>query len=117
MNWIPAGIALLIGLVAIVYIIYPLLQANADEPIRSETDDAVELIQRKDAALRSIKELEFDFQTGKLSDEDFTRLNYQLRQQAIALIRRIETASPELVDLEASLEEAIVMERGSANGL
>lgn len=110
MNWIPAVIALFVGFVAILYVVWPLLRSDADQPIQT-LDDSLELIQQKDVALRAIKELEFDLQTGKLSQEDFTRLNYELRQRAIALIRRIDASTPELAELDHSLEQSIVRER------
>lgn len=103
----------MIGLAVAAYIVWPLLGAGGEESIHAESDDAFELIQRKDAALRSIKEVEFDFQMGKLSEEDFNQLNRQLRQQAIALLRRIESSSPEVADLEQSLEKDIASARNT----
>lgn len=106
MSYFPAVIALLIGLIIIAYVVWPLLSANA-ESLVTDGDEALELIQRKDMVLRNIKELEFDQQTGKLSEEDFSRLNYQLRQQAVALLKRIESSTPEMVELEQEIESAI----------
>lgn len=70
-----------------------------------------ELVQRKDIVLRSIKELEFDYRMGKLSEEDYARFDQRLRQQAIGLLRRIERLAPDLAGLEEQLEAAIAQAR------
>ncbi len=108
MSYLPAAVALLIGLVVIAYVVWPLLSTNAESLVSdADGDETLELIHRKDAILRNIKELEFDHQTGKLSAEDFNRLNFQLRQQAVALLKRIESSTPDLAKLDQDIELAI----------
>lgn len=110
MSWIPPGIALLIGLTAIAYVIWPLIR-NASHLPNGDEDAQLELLQRKDIALTAIQELAFDYQTGKLNEEDYARLNYQLRQQAITLLKQLEDNSPQATELEIELETAIAAER------
>ena len=59
----------------------------------------------------SIKELEFDYQTGKLSAADYQRLDQRLRHQAIGLLRQLEKDLPTTSGLEAELEAAILRQR------
>ena len=113
MLWLTIGAALLLAALAITYVVWPLWQGDTTLHL---ADDSVlaELLARKDAVLLSIKELEFDYQTGKLSSEDFERLNSRLRQQAIGLLRQIETSAPDSAALEAELEAAILHQRQTA---
>jgi hypothetical protein len=51
------------------------------------------LTREKALVLRSIKELEFDHATGKVSDADFKDMDNRLRTRALALMQDIERAS------------------------
>ena len=53
--------------------------------------------------MRSIKEVEFDYHTGKLSEDDYELYDQRMRQQAIGLIRQIEKRSPEIAGLDAEI--------------
>lgn len=55
------------------------------------TVSAREVLEREKAlVLRSLKEIEFDRKTGKISDVDFTQISQSLRARAISLIQEIE---------------------------
>ena len=45
----------------------------------------------RDAKYREIRELELDLRTGKLSDEDFSALDRQLRAEAVAILRELDS--------------------------
>jgi hypothetical protein len=112
--WITIGFALLIAGLAVSFVIWPLIGGPLGAQRTVLVDEAgplTELLQRKEMLLLSIKELEFDHQTGKLSDEDFQRLDQRLRQQAIGLLRQIERVAPASAALESDLEEAIRRQR------
>lgn len=49
-----------------------------------------ELLDEKDAVLRSLKDLEFERQVGKISDEDFKRLDAEFRQRAKRLLKQLD---------------------------
>lgn len=56
------------------------------------------LLRDKSLLLRSIKELEFDRATGKVSDADFREMNGRLRARALSLMEALERGSgPEQV--------------------
>lgn len=110
MLWIALVFVVIVAVTAIAYVVTPLFQPS--RPLRAEEDDQLaDLVQRKDETLRSIKEVEFDYHTGKLSQEDYERYDQRLRQQAIGLIRQIEVRSPDLAELDISLERAIAAKR------
>ena len=49
-----------------------------------------ELLDEKAALLRSIKDLEFEREVGKLSEADFDRLNKQFRRRAKQILRELD---------------------------
>jgi hypothetical protein len=48
------------------------------------------MLSDKALVLRSIKELEFDRATGKLSDDDFKEMNTRLRARALGLMEALD---------------------------
>jgi hypothetical protein len=46
----------------------------------------------KEAKYREIRDAELDFRTGKLSEEDWRRLDRELRGEAVELLRQIDAA-------------------------
>ena len=55
---------------------------------------ATELQERKDAIYEAIKDIEFDHQMGKLSDEDFQELRQQYKSEAVDLVKKLVQAQP-----------------------
>lgn len=49
-----------------------------------------ELLDEKEGVLRSLKDLEFEREVGKLSDEDFARLEADFRRRAKAILRELD---------------------------
>jgi hypothetical protein len=49
-----------------------------------------ELLDEKDAVLRSLKDLEFEKQVGKISDDDFKRLDAEFRARAKGILRLLD---------------------------
>lgn len=110
MLWITIILALLFSLVALFYVLLPLL-TKQPPLLQVEDDRLTDLLARKDSALRAIKELEFDHQVGKISEEDYQRFNERLRRQAIGLIQQLEKITPESAALDEQLEAEIAQWR------
>ena len=92
---------LIVGAVA-VFVTVPLWR---DSPGASggaeETEDPrrAELEARKEAKYREIRDAELDREQGKLSPEDWARLEAQLRREAIEILKdldRLKDGSPTL---------------------
>lgn len=64
-------------------------EAAADVAAQAELAD---LEAAKEAKYREILDAELDHRTGKLSQEDFSSLDAELRGEAIELLRRIDAA-------------------------
>jgi hypothetical protein len=108
--WLTVILAALISLLAIYFAVSPLLQAGRAAMV-VEDDKLVELLGRKDATLQAIKDLEFDYRVGKMSQEDYQRLDQRLRRQAIGLMQQIEKVAPESASLDEQLESIIAQFR------
>ncbi len=99
-----------ISAIAIAYVVRPLLTPGP-APVIVEDDKLSDLIRRKDLTLRAIKDLEFDYHVGKVSEEDFQRVNQRLRHQAIVLIQQIDKLAPDSSAIDDQLEAAIAAMR------
>jgi hypothetical protein len=64
--------------------------------------------------LQAIKDLEFDYRVGKISQEDYQRLDQRLRRQAIGLMQQIEKLAPTSASLDEELESIIAQFRQTA---
>lgn len=60
-----------------------------DEETRAAAELA-DLEARKEAKYREIRDAESDHASGKLSDEDFRRLDRELRAEAVDILKRID---------------------------
>lgn len=110
MTWIGVALALIFSTLALVYVLWPLLKSGP-APVMVENDRLSDLLARKDATLAAIKELEFDYHVGKLSDDDYQRYDQRLRRQAVALIQQIEQIAPESSTVDKELEQEIARRR------
>jgi hypothetical protein len=63
--------------------------ASPDTPPRAARAD---LEAAKEAKYREIRDAELDFRTGKLSEDDWRRLDRELRADAVELLHRIDAA-------------------------
>jgi hypothetical protein len=86
-----AAIVLLLVLVP-VFVGWPVFRR--DQALDEEGDGAEaelsELEARKAAKYREIRDAEADRASGKLSDEDFRRIDRELRREAIEILKRID---------------------------
>ena len=86
-----AAIVLLLVLVP-VFVGWPVFRrehGRGEEVDRADAELA-ELEARKDAKYREIRDAEADRASGKLTDEDFQRLDRELRREAIEILKRID---------------------------
>ena len=81
------AVVVLLALVAAV-VVRPLLRAERDE--RVDVQRREELEAAKEAKYREIREAELDRRTGKLAEDDWRRIDRELRAEAIAILKRID---------------------------
>ena len=84
-------------LAAVVALVSAPLRGERAERVGGEAaDDIAELEARKEAKYREIRDAEMDLRTGKLSVEDHRVLDRQLRAEAVAILKALDEAAPEL---------------------
>jgi ribosomal protein L40E len=78
--------ALLIGtalaVASLCFVLYPLFRADISAPLRPAGKK-----QRPTIAVDALRELEFDRETGKISDSDYEPLKARYTEQALAVMR------------------------------
>lgn len=75
------------------------------------------LEREKQLVLRSIKELEFDFGMGKLSQSDFDEMSGRLRRRAFGLMRQLDSGGGYREQIEQELEKRLAEAEGEAPAL
>lgn len=60
------------------------------EVVNPDSDEYKHLLVRKEETLISIKELEFDFSTEKISDSDYQELRIKLEAEAAEILERLD---------------------------
>lgn len=68
----------------------PLLRGDSGDAPEPADDERSTLEDAKQAKYREIRDLEVDFRSGKLSQEDYERLDGRLRGEAIEILKQID---------------------------
>ena len=86
------GVILLVALAW--FVSAPLRRPRGGDGDRERGEDPLfaDLEARKEALYRQIRDAELDREQGKLSAEDWKRVDGELRREAIALLKRIDAA-------------------------
>jgi hypothetical protein len=79
--------ALLLALVA-AFVLAPLLRGGHSGA--GEDPRIADLEARKEAKYREIRDAQLDHAAGKLSEEDFRRLDGELRQEAVEILNELK---------------------------
>ncbi len=82
---------------------------HCQRPCREEDTSAstsAGLLQQKDTLYTAIRDLEFDFQTGKVDQQDYVELRQQLEREAVQVLRLLDTFDP-CTALDVALEQHI----------
>jgi hypothetical protein len=79
-------------LVLLLVIGYPLVRkrVTGDRVLDDGEDRKVELLRKKESSYAAIRELDFDYNTGKISEEDFNHLNKVYKAEALQAIKELE---------------------------
>lgn len=92
---------ILIFLAVALYVFRPLL-STANNPnlvdIDSHSTNLKRLLRRKETIYENIKDLDFEYKMGKLSDEDYQRLHQDYLREAYGVVSQIESIQPKSVD-------------------
>ncbi|MDR7418711.1 MAG: hypothetical protein QN178_07345 [Armatimonadota bacterium] len=81
----------LVALLAAVYLLAPTFRRTAPPP---PSDPHISLEAAQASALRSLHDLELDWGTGKLSDEDYRAQRAALEAELAAVVRKMSGGPP-----------------------
>ena len=85
---------LILVLIVLIVVGVPLFAKLSNKKLFSSVDPSAEefkhLLVRKEEVLLAIKEMEFDYKTGKISDADCATLKQKLETEALALLEKID---------------------------
>lgn len=99
-----------ISLLTVLFIIYPLLKREASIAEKEGGEDqSGDSVLKKESVYASLKELEFDYQTGKLSRQDYQELRSGLESMALSLLKEADRPKEEK-DRHKTIEEEIELE-------
>lgn len=87
-------LALWVLLTAVWLALWPLFVARA-APRPDAEIERQELEAEKARLLQEIHELELDYETGKLSDDDYRAIEARLKGKAVEVMQRIDALAPE----------------------
>jgi hypothetical protein len=90
MTIVVAVLVVLLVVVVVALVSAPLRRRSANAPDAAVADHRDELEAARDAKYRELRDLELDYRTGKLSDEDFAALDRALRAEAIVILRQLD---------------------------
>jgi hypothetical protein len=113
-------IALLITVLTFAFVVYPLLRRRPPSAEPAEGGKLGELHSKRDTTYSMLKELEFDFQSGILTEEDYRELEAKYKSQAISVLKDIDDlkkgSQPE-AEVEAAIERQVQQLRRGKDGL
>jgi len=98
----------------ILFVMMPVLRGDW-ATLKSPDDEVTEVDARKQAALRGLRDAEYDFRSGKLDEADFQALKSDLARQALEAMEEEEvTASGHAADEGTPTDGAVKRSKGSA---
>ena len=87
---------MILALLCIYFVSRPLLKSHSNLTVKTELRD---LVEEKERALASLRELEFDFQTGKIQEKEHRDLRAVLESKAIEMIQKIDATHKKYTSL------------------
>lgn len=117
MDAIGTILGLAVFVVAVAFVVRPLVvgpaassrdryRARGHSALARQMDERAELLEKRNAVYTAIRELDFDHETGKVSDEEHARQRAELVREGVAILKgldRLEAAAPAADPLEAAI--------------
>lgn len=88
-NDLPISLAcVVLGLATLIFIFFFDEDASDSSPLRSRLD---QLFERRDTIYENLRDLRFEYRTGKFSEQDFEQMKHSLEAEAVQVLAAIET--------------------------
>ncbi len=104
-------IVITLGVILLVYVIIPLTKKKyqlAFVPFNKTNQKEIKLLERKNELLGALKEIEFEYQLGKLSEEDYNNLKNDYEMNALSVLKELDhkdNGNSEMEDIESEIRE------------
>jgi hypothetical protein len=111
-------LSLMLGAAALLAIAYPILVKGrtAQTASLSTQERLEELLAQRDAAYQALRELSFDHRLGKITDEDFTAFEANLKHTAAEALRALDEFERAAdIDLDSYLERTVAARKAALN--
>jgi len=83
-------VALILVVLIFAFVVYPLFKRRLPSANSVGDEKLQELYSERDTTYSMLKELEFDFQSGILTDEDYHDLETRYKRKAISILRGVD---------------------------
>lgn len=104
-------VILLIAVGTVVFVGEPLVRQVSHSPLTGDSGPEMERLSlQKETLYTAIRDLDFDFQTGKVDQKDYAELRQHLEGEALQLLRQLGAVDP-LAELDTELERQIYVLR------
>lgn len=101
----------LVGGFCLAVALWPVIARRAGRDLAEEfgmMSTVTQLRAEREAVLQAVRELDFDFQTGKLVEDDYRTRREELMQRGVAILKQLEQRESEVI------EAAIMAARGKS---
>ena len=93
-----------------------LLNRDFQQPALEDTSPRAELLREQGRLREELRDLDFDFQSGKLSNFDYAELKQEVETKSVAVIERLSSLPPEPVVKKAKEKATRAGDQRSAQG-
>ena len=108
---------LAIFILVAMYLYAPFMERRARR-VTEEEHELSALMAERDRIINALQELDFDFNLGKIPEEDYPAQRASLLQKGADILRSIDSFAPQVAstqDTESRLEKAIAARRADAS--
>lgn len=101
----------ILGIMLLVYLIFPLFSSSDIFPEVDPTEARMQTLSlEREQSYSALSDLDEDYESGKLSDEDYKELRAALLQETANIVSQLETAAK--TDIETEIEKYKQQKRG-----
>ena len=117
MSLLDIVILVLMAVGIVVFLGEPLVRpGTAQASSDVQADEGEVLLLHKDMLYTAIRDLDFDYHTGKVDEQDYVELRQRLEDEAITTLRQLDTVDP-LAALDNEIERQIAaLRQGEVGG-
>lgn len=106
------ALTLALTLLTFAFVVYPFFKRRPPSIERVEDEKLQELRSQRDTTYAMLKELEFDFQSGTLTEEDYRKLESRYKGKAISILQDIDELGKDY-DIDQEIEKQVLALRQS----